>query len=147
FAGLDMAEADVLRRAISGKYRSKDQFEKIRDKFFRNCKEFGYEDSITKEVWRQIESFGGYSFSKAHSASFAVESYQSLYLKTYYPEEFMVAVINNFGGFYARELYFHELKKTGVVINAPCCNQSEYLTCISGKIVFMGFIHVDGLEE
>lgn len=147
FAGLDMAEADVLRRAISGKYRSKDQFEKIRDKFFRNCKEFGYEDSITKEVWRQIESFGGYSFSKAHSASFAVESYQSLYLKTYYPEEFMVAVINNFGGFYARELYFHELKKTGLVINAPCCNESEYLTCISGKIVFMGFIHVDGLEE
>jgi DNA-directed DNA polymerase III PolC len=147
FAGLDMAEADVLRRAISGKYRSKDQLQKIRDKFFRNCKEFGYDDRVTNEVWRQIESFGGYSFSKAHSASFAVESYQSLFLKTYYPEEFMVAVINNFGGFYARELYFHELKRTGVVINAPCCNESEYLTCIHGKTVYMGFIHVDGLEE
>jgi DNA polymerase III alpha subunit len=49
---------------------------------------------ITVEVWRQIESFGGYSFSKAHSASFAVESYQSLFLKTYYPMEFMIAVIH-----------------------------------------------------
>ena len=147
FAGLDMAEADVLRRAISGKYRSRDQFEKIRDRFFRNCKEYGYSDNITKEVWRQIESFGGYSFSKAHSASFAVESYQSLFLKTYYPAEFMVAVINNFGGFYARELYFHELKKTGVNIHAPCCNESDWLTNISGTSVHMGFIHIDGLEE
>jgi DNA polymerase III alpha subunit len=54
-------------------------------------------DAITEEVWRLIQSFGGYSFSKAHSASFAVESYQSLYLKTYHPMEFMVAVINNEG--------------------------------------------------
>ena len=56
-------------------------------------------------------SFAGYSFNKAHSASFAVESYMSLYLKTYFPQEFMVAVINNFGGFYSSELYFLELLK------------------------------------
>ena len=102
---------------------------------------------LSEEIWRQIESFGGYSFSKAHSASFAVESYQSLYLKTYFPVEFMVAVINNFGGFYSRELYFHELKRTGAILMAPCVNQSEYLTSVSGKSVFMGFIHVQGLEE
>jgi DNA-directed DNA polymerase III PolC len=74
FAGLDMAEADVLRRAMSGKYRGHKEFEKIRNNFFANCKEKGYDDALTAEVWRQIESFGGYSFSKAHSASFAVES-------------------------------------------------------------------------
>jgi DNA polymerase-3 subunit alpha len=61
--------------------------------------------------------------------------------------EFMVAVINNFGGFYSRELYFHELKKTGAVIHLPCVNQSQYLTSISGADVYMGFIHVQGLEE
>ncbi len=147
FAKLDMGEADVLRRAMSGKYRGQKQFELIRAKFFVNCKNEGYPDEISREVWRQIESFGGYSFSKAHSASFAVESYQSLYLKTYYPAEFMVAVINNFGGFYNRELYFHELKKTGVELLPPCINEGAYLTLIRGNIVYVGFIHVDGLEE
>ena len=85
--------------------------EDIKTRYFENCGERKYPEHIAAEVWRQIESFGGYSFSKAHSASFAVESYQSLFLKTYFPVEFMVSVINNFGGFYSRELYFHELKK------------------------------------
>jgi DNA polymerase-3 subunit alpha len=147
FAGLDMGEADVLRRAMSGKYRGHKEFEKIKNNFFYNCKEKGYDDALTSEVWRQIESFGGYSFSKAHSASFAVESYQSLFLKTYYPIEFMVAVINNFGGFYNRELYFHELKKTGAKIHAPCVNRSMYLTSVKEKDVYMGLIHLEGLEK
>jgi DNA polymerase III alpha subunit len=147
FGGLDLAEADVLRRAMSGKYRGRKQFEDIKARFFKNCQDRKYPASVTAEVWRQIESFGGYSFSKAHSASFAVESYQSLFLKTYFPVEFMVSVINNFGGFYSRELYFHELKRTGAQIQPPCLNQSEYLTSVSGNIVFMGFIHIQGLEE
>lgn len=147
FAGLDMSEADVLRRAMSGKYRSHKQFEQIRQKFFDNCTEFGYTPELANEVWRQIESFGGYSFSKAHSASFAVESYQSLFLKTYYPMEFMVAVINNFGGFYSRELYFHELKRTGAILHLPCINTSGHLTNIMGINVSMGMIHIQGLEE
>ena len=148
FAGLDMGEADVLRRAMSGKYRSSNKFSLIREKFFRNCKEYGYDDEITKEVWRQIESFGGYSFSKAHSASFAVESYQSLFLKTYFPMEFMVAVINNHGGFYRAELYFHELKRTGAKVHPPCVNRSEETTNICGSDVFVGFITIgNGLPD
>jgi DNA-directed DNA polymerase III PolC len=147
FGGLDLAEADVLRRAMSGKYRGRKQFEDIRANFFRNCNDRNYPEHITSEVWRQIESFGGYSFSKAHSASFAVESYQSLFLKTYFPVEFMVAVINNFGGFYSRELYFHELKRTGARIHPPCVNRSEWLSTVSGNEIFMGFIHVQGLGE
>jgi DNA-directed DNA polymerase III PolC len=147
FGGLDLAEADVLRRAMSGKYRGRKQFEDIKANFFKNCRERKYPDSTTAEVWRQIESFGGFSFSKAHSASFAVESYQSLFLKTYFPLEFMVSVINNFGGFYSRELYFHELKRIGADILAPCLNSSDYLTMVSGTTVFMGFIHVQSLEE
>lgn len=147
YAGLDMAEADILRRAMNGKYRGQKHFEEVRRKFFSNCKELGREDSVTQEVWRQIESFGGFSFSKAHSASFAVESYQSLFLKTYYPAEFMVAVINNFGGFYSRELYFHELKKTGVKVLAPCVNEGQHLTSIEGSTVYVGFIHIQGMED
>ncbi len=147
FAGLDMGQADILRRAMSGKYRGRAEFERIRDEFFVNCSKLGHPEELSREVWRQIESFGGYSFSKAHSASFAVESYQSLYLKTYFPLEFMVAVINNFGGFYSTETYFHELKKAGAHIEAPCVNRSEELTTIQGTTVWVGFIHVQNLEK
>ena len=94
FAGLDLAEADVLRRMMGHKMRDKSEFEQVTKRFFDNCKAKGYPDALVQELWRQIESFSGYSFSKAHSASYAVESYQSLYLKSHYPLEFQVSVIN-----------------------------------------------------
>ncbi|OMP78886.1 DNA polymerase III subunit alpha [[Flexibacter] sp. ATCC 35208] len=147
FGGLDMGEADILRRAMSGKYRGNKEMKRLEEQFFRNCEERGHPEKIAREVWRQIESFGGYSFSKAHSASFAGESYQSLYLKTYYPIEFMVAVINNFGGFYSRELYFQQLKKAGANLQGPCVNNSEYLTDIRDGKVYVGFIHIQNLEQ
>lgn len=147
FAGLDMGEADILRRAMSGKHRGNKELLRIEEKFFANCRERGYPETITKEVWRQIASFAGYSFSKAHSASFAVESYQSLFLKTYYPKEFMVAVINNFGGFYSRELYFHELKRTGARVLPPCVNYSRHTTHITGNDVYVGFVHIKSLGD
>jgi DNA polymerase-3 subunit alpha len=147
FAGLSLAEADVLRRGMSGKHRSRAEFERIREAFFVNCAAKGYAEAVAREVWRQMESFSGYSFSKAHSASFAVESYQSLYLKTYYPLEFMVAVINNFGGFYRTEFYVHEARRCGAQVEAPEINASDYLTSIRGSVVWMGWVHVKGLEK
>lgn len=147
FAGLDLSEADVLRRGMSGKFRSREEFQKIRDKFFDSCRARGYPEAITTEVWRQIESFAGYSFSKGHSASYAVESYQSLYLKAYYPLEFMVGVINNFGGFYATEFYVHEARMQGAVIHAPHINESQYLTDIQGREIYLGFIHLQNLQQ
>ncbi len=146
FAGLSLAEADVLRRGISGKRRSRKQMARIRDKFFSNCRERGYDEAVTAEVWRQIESFAGYSFSKAHSASYAVESYQSLYLKAYYPLEFMVGVINNFGGFYNTEFYVREAQRAGGVVHPPCVNRSEYKTTLRGRDIYLGFIHLERLE-
>jgi DNA polymerase III alpha subunit len=142
-----LAEADVLRRAMSGKFRSKIEFERIEDKYFSNCKERGYSDEISREVWRQIESFAGYSFSKAHSASYAVESFQSLFLKAHYPLEFMVAVINNFGGFYRTWVYFNEAQRCGAHIELPCVNSSRSETCIKGTTIYMGFVHVQNLES
>ena len=147
FAGLDLGEADVLRRGMSGKFRSRGEFLKVEESFFSNCRRVGHADTLAKEVWRQIESFAGYSFAKGHSASFAVESYQSMYLKAYFPLEFMVGVINNFGGFYRTEIYVHEARKNGAIIQAPCVNQSIYLTTIKGITVCLGFIHVGSLEQ
>jgi DNA polymerase III alpha subunit len=147
FAGLDLSDADTLRRAMSGKHRSKQEMQLIVDRFFSNCREKGYSEDATKEVWRQIESFAGYSFSKAHSASYAVESFQSLYLKAHYPLEFMVAVINNFGGFYRTWVYVHEAKRYGASIQLPCVNKSNYKTTIYDKDIYLGFIHIMSLQD
>jgi len=147
FAGLDLADADILRRAMAGKFRSKGEFERIRRRFFSNCHEKGHSESLVEEVWRQVASFAGYAFSKAHSASYAVESYQSLYLKTYFPQEFMVAVINNFGGFYKTWVYFNEARRSGASIHLPCVNQSEYKTSINRNDIHIGLIHIANLEQ
>lgn len=145
FGKLTLTEADVLRRGMSGKYRSREEFQKVKDKFFENCKEL-YEQHITNRVWYEIESFAGYSFAKGHSASYAVESYQSLFLKAHYPLEFMVGVINNFGGFYKTEFYFHEARMLGAHIEPPCVNHSEYLTTLYGTHIYIGFVHLKSLE-
>ena len=147
FAGLDLAEADVLRRMMGHKMRDKSEFEQVTKRFFDNCKAKGYPDELAQEIWRQIESFSGYSFSKAHSASYAVESYQSLYLKSHYPLEFQVAVLNNFGGFYRTWFYLNEAKRMGAKIHLPCVNHSEYLTVLEGKTIYMGFVLMQGVEQ
>ena len=147
YAGLDLGDADVLRRAMSGKTRSKDEFDRIVRKFFDNSRQLGRPEEVTKEVWRQIESFAGYSFSKAHSASYAVESYQSLFLKAYFPHEFITAVINNFGGFYHSWLYFNEAKRLGAQVMLPDINRSDYLTKIIDNRIYIGFIHLQNFES
>ena len=147
FSGLPMDECDVLRRIMSGKKFRSDKFDELRDRYFAGCAARGHDAGVSEEVWRQIESFAGYSFCKAHSASFAVESFQSLYLKVYFPLEFMVGVINNFGGFYRTEFYVHEARLQGATIHPPCVNRSLRLTTIAGTDVYLGFVHLRGLEE
>jgi DNA polymerase-3 subunit alpha len=146
FAGISLTEADVLRRGMSGKYRSREEFQKVKDRFFECCTQKGYSREVIDRVWFEIESFSGYSFAKGHSASYAVESYQSLFLKAHYPLEFMVAVINNFGGFYRTEFYFHEARMSGGKIEAPCVNNSNQLTTILGNKIYVGFIHIKSVE-
>ncbi len=127
YAGLSLEEADLLRRGMTARFRDRPEFRAVEAKFFANCKERGHPGTQTREIWRQIESFASFSFAKGHSASYAVESYQSLYLKAHHPLEFMVAVANNFGGFYSTEFYLHEAKRHGAVIEAPCVNVSGEL--------------------
>ena len=62
FAGLSLAEADVLRRGMSGKFRSRDEFQAVRDLFFSNCAKKGYDLVLVGSIWSQIESFAGYAF-------------------------------------------------------------------------------------
>lgn len=147
FGGVSAANGDVLRRAMSGKGRSLSALQKLKDEFFESCKTKGHPEQLSHEVYRQIESFAGYSFCKAHSASYAVESYQSLYLKAYYPIEFMVSAINNGGGFYRTEVYVHETKMSGATIHNPCVNLSEFHTTVYGTDVYLGLMHIEKLES
>lgn len=148
FAGLSLGEADKMRRGMSGKFRSRAEFQAVKDAFFHNATTLhGHSPELTAEIWRQTESFAGYAFAKGHSASYAVESYQCLFLKAYYPLAFMVASINNFGGFYSTELYVLEAKLAGADIQAPCVNQSKTESVLKGTQLFLGFQHLKSFEQ
>ncbi len=146
YGGLPPADGDILRRAMSGKSRSKDALSAIKQRFFEHCNAKGHSPQLSEEIYRQIESFAGYSFCKAHSASYAVESYQSLYLKVHYPLEFITAVINNQGGFYRTEVYVHEAKMSGAIVHPPCINQSNWETTLYGNELYLGLMFIQGIN-
>jgi DNA polymerase-3 subunit alpha len=147
FADLTLAEADNLRRGMSWKFKQRNEFDLVREKFFTNCRLKGYEDKLVDNIWRQIESFANFAFSKGHSASYAVESYQALFLKAYYPLEYITATLNNGGGFYRMEHYVHEARMNGADIKAPCLNNSNDLCVIKGKTIYLGLSIIAQLEQ
>ncbi|MGG5578192.1 DNA polymerase III subunit alpha [Myroides sp. C15-4] len=146
YGGLPAEDGDILRRAMSGKSRSKEGLQAVRNRFLTLCAAKGHPQALSEEIYRQIESFAGYSFCKAHSASYAIESYQSLYLKAHYPLEFMVAVINNQGGFYRTEVYVHEAKMSGARVFPPCINRSNQGATLKKRDIFLGFDLVKNLN-
>ena len=146
-AGLTLEEADLLRRAMSGKMRSHEAMKEITDKFFVSCRAMGHSEEITNELWRQIESFAGYSFCKAHSASFALLSFQVAYLKAHYPAEFMANVLNNGGGFYSSAVYVWEARRMELIIELPSINHSDYEYIGKGKIIRVGLMAIKNLSR
>ncbi len=147
-AGLTLEESDFLRRAMSGKMRSHKEMNKLKDRFFNSCIEVKhYSEEVTKELWRQVESFAGYAFCKAHSASFALLSFQVAYLKAHYPAEFMAGVLNNRGGFYSPAVYIQECKRLGLTVKLPCINESEYNYIGNNDSIRIGFMAIKNLPE
>jgi len=147
YGGLTLGEADALRRGMSGKFRGREEFEKARDQFIQNALQKGHPLQEIVEIWRQIESFAGYAFAKGHSASYAVESFQSLFLKAYFPLEYMVATLNNGGGFYSVEFYVHEARRKGGDIEPPCVQRSSAVSLIQGRTIFLGLGMIKDLEH
>ncbi|SEJ38349.1 DNA polymerase-3 subunit alpha [Myroides marinus] len=146
YGGLPATDGDILRRAMSGKSRSLEGLQAVKNRFYEHCDAKGHPRALSEEIYRQIESFAGYSFCKAHSASYAIESYQSLYLKTYYPLEFITAVINNEGGFYRTEVYIHEAAMSGANVLPPCVNSSDLQTTLIGKDLYLGLKLIEGIS-
>ena len=138
FAELTLAEADILRRGMSWKFKQRNEFHKVKQRFFDNCHKKGYALKTVINIWEQIESFANYAFSKGHSASYAVESFQALYLHAYYPLEYLTATLNNGGGFYSTELYVHTAKMKGATVEPPCINQSMAEATVCKSTIYLG---------
>lgn len=145
--GLTLEEADLLRRAMSGKMRSHKAMQMIIDRFFSCCREKGYTETVSQALWKQIESFAGYAFCKAHSASFALLSFQVAYLKAHYPAEFMAGVLNNGGGYYSTAVYITEAQRFGLKILLPDVNESTKGYLGRDQEIRIGFIAIKNFEE
>ena len=130
-AGFPMEEADRLRKILSKKDRAL-KLPDMRERFFRGARTRGVAEETIVKVWDMILSFDGYSFCKAHSASFAQVSYRVAYLKRFYPLEFMASVINNGGGFYGRQTYVDECRRMGFPILPPDVNASRWEYTVEG---------------
>ena len=130
-AGFPIEEADRLRKILSKKDRDL-KLPDLREKFFRGARARGVSEQTVVKVWDMILSFDGYSFCKAHSASYAQVSYRVAFLKRFYPLEFMASVINNGGGFYGRQTYVDECRRMGFDILPPDVNRSRWEYTVEG---------------
>ena len=142
-AGLSPERADQLRKICSRKDRHA-QLPVFKNQFFKGGAARGVEKSVLVEVWKMIISFGGYSFCKAHSASYALVSYKLAYLKRHYPLDFMVSVVNNGGGFYSCQTYFNETRRMGFRLLGPDINRSHMRHAPEAEGIRIGFC---GLRE
>lgn len=112
--GLSYEKADLLRKGMSGKLRSREKMKELENDFKRGALEKGVDEKKVNLIWKYMESFAGYSFCKAHSASYATLSYKLLYLKIKYPELFYANVIANKGGYYPTFAYVYKAVCEGV---------------------------------
>ena len=108
-----------LRRGMSGRMGSRESMEKAKERLAAAAAGRGIPPAAAAEIWRQIESFAGYAFCKAHSASFALLSWQVAFLKAHWPAEFIAAVLSNGGGFYPAQAYLDEARRLGLAVLPP----------------------------
>ena len=144
-AGFSWADADGLRKILSKK--SPHKLRQYRDQFFTGCGQRGVAPETAGTVWDMITSFGGYSFCKPHSASYALVSFKSAWLKVHYPAEFMAAVISNGGGYYTTFAYISEARRMGLKILGPDVNQSRWNYQGKGNTIRVGFQQIHAVRK
>jgi len=145
-AGFDSSSADELRKVIGKKHRQK-QLALFRDRFFSGAAANGVTTADCEKIWAMILSFSEYSFCKPHSASFALVSFQSAYLRIHFPAEFIAAVIGNMGGYYSAFAYISEARRMGLTILPPDINESGYSYQGRDRSVRVGLMQVKGLTR
>jgi DNA-directed DNA polymerase III PolC len=124
-AGLSLADADLLRRAMSH-FDPGEQMVTLKEKFISGAWEQSQIPAdIAEHVWELMAAFAGYGFPKAHAASYAQISWRSAWSKAHYPEVFMAAVLANWGGYYRQPVYLNEARRLGIKLHAPHVNYSQ----------------------
>ncbi|MBF0495022.1 MAG: DNA polymerase III subunit alpha [Deltaproteobacteria bacterium] len=144
-AGFNWGEADGLRKALSKKGTEK--LVQYRTRFFEGCAGRGVSAEVTAQVWDMITSFAGYSFCKPHSASYALVSFKSAYLKAHYPAEFMAAVISNQGGYYTTSAYISEARRMGLTVLGPDINTSDWAYLGRDRTIRVGLQQLKGIRR
>jgi DNA polymerase-3 subunit alpha len=117
-ASYSLGEADLLRRAMGKK--KPEEMAKQRDRFMSGAAALGHPKNIAGEVFDQMEKFAGYGFNKSHSAAYGLVSYQTAYLKTHYPVEFMAALLTSETSKPENVVkYIGECKEMGISVEPP----------------------------
>jgi DNA polymerase-3 subunit alpha len=117
-ASYSLGEADLLRRAMGKKDEA--EMAKQRDRFMSGAEAMGHPKGTAGEVFDQMEKFAGYGFNKSHSAAYGLVSYQTAYLKTHYPVEFMAALLTSETSKPENVVkYISECKEMGIAVEPP----------------------------
>jgi DNA polymerase-3 subunit alpha len=127
--GLSKSEANKLRKII-GKKRDVAEFEQYREKFIEGATRF-ISREMADSLWHDFEAHADYSFNRSHAVAYSMLSYWTMWLKTYYPLEFMTALFRNEGDNDKKTSIFSEMKRLGLSVKTPHINHSD----ASAKIV------------
>jgi len=128
-AGFTKGQSDTLRKIIGKKKPELIKKEKLDEKFIEGCVKNGVDEKIAREIFQQIEYFGGYGFNKSHSCSYSLIAYFCAWLKIYYPLEFMCSLlsseIDNADKNVKLMSYINEAKRMGLIIMKSNINRSK----------------------
>ena len=133
-AGYNLAEADLIRRAVSKKKESVLLSEK--EKFVKRAISKGYTKDVAVDIYNLIVKFASYGFNKSHSVAYALIAYQMAYLKTYYPAHFFTQLLND-GNNTKNTYYFAYLKSKGIKFFKPNINNTNLDYYINDNKLFM----------
>ncbi len=145
-AGFSKGQADLLRKAMGKKDRM--VMDKMQSAFIEGAVNNGMPIDALKKIWNDWVDFAEYAFNKSHSTCYSVISYQTAYLKTHYPSEFMAAVLNHAGSIEKITTAIEECKRMGINVLGPDINESEAGFAVNSKgDIRFGFKGMKGLGE
>ncbi len=122
-AGFSLGQADILRRAMGKK--KPEEMAKLRAQFLEGAKKHKLTDRKAEKLFELIQKFAGYGFNKSHAAAYAVVTYQTAYLKTHHPNEFMAALLTSEMGNTDKVVrYINECRDLGIKVLPPDVNES-----------------------
>jgi DNA polymerase III subunit alpha len=140
-AGYSMGEADLLRRAMGKK--KPEEMAKQRERFVEGAVERGYPRAKIEKIFDLLAKFAEYGFPKAHSAAYALLAYQTAYLKTHYPVEFMAALLTSVTGSTDDVVkYINECREMGIAVEPPDINVSDANFTPHGQAIRFGLAAV-----